>query len=61
MVADAQNKVILSLGGIYLIAVLIVLFQRFSEESFGFIGFLSWIVVIAGFIYFVGFVISRFV
>ena len=44
-----------TLGVIYIISVIIVALQKFSGESFGALGNISWIIVIAGAI---GFVLS---
>ena len=52
-----ENKIVIPvLGVIYLAGLIIVAIQHFSELSFGFIGFLSWLVVIfgsLGFIYYI--------
>ena len=55
-----ENKIIIPvLGVIYLASLVIVAVQHFSELSFGFIGFLSWLVVIFGSLAFVYYVLSE--
>lgn len=55
-----ENKVIIpTLGIIFLISVAIVAVQHFAKISFGFLGFLSWIVVIIGALYFVLWVLAQ--
>jgi ABC-type enterochelin transport system permease subunit len=49
-----ENKIVIPfLGIIFLAAVAIVAVQHFFNRSFGWLGFLSWIIVIIGAIYFV--------
>ncbi|MBS3085948.1 hypothetical protein J4225_04680 [Candidatus Pacearchaeota archaeon] len=55
-----ENKIVIPfLGIIFLVAVAIVAIQHFGKISFGFLGFISWIVVIMGAIYFVLWILAE--
>jgi len=55
-----ENKIIIPvLGVIFLIAVAIVAIQHFSGIGFGVLGFISWIIVIVGAIYFILWVLAQ--
>ena len=55
-----ENKIIIPfLGFIFIIAIFIISFQRFLKLDFGFLGFIAWIIVILGAIYFVLWVLSE--
>jgi hypothetical protein len=49
-----ENKIVLStLSVIFLVSTFIVAIQHFIKISFGFLGFIAWIIVILGALYFV--------
>lgn len=55
-----ENKIIIPvLGIIYLAGLVIVAIQHFLELSFGFVGFLSWLVVIVGSLGFIYYILSE--
>ena len=55
-----ETKIIIPvLGVIYLASLVIVAVQHFADIGFGFIGFLSWLVVIFGSLAFVYYVLSE--
>ncbi|MEM5793238.1 MAG: hypothetical protein QXY45_02675 [Candidatus Aenigmatarchaeota archaeon] len=55
-----ENKIIIPvLGVIFLVAVVIVSIQHFLNVGFGILGFISWIIVILGAIYFVLWVFAQ--
>lgn len=55
-----ENKIVLStISVIFLVSILVVAIQHFIKISFGFLGFIAWIVVILGAIYFVLWVLSE--
>ena len=55
-----ENKIVIPfLGIIFLVAVAIVAIQHFGKISFGFLVFISWIVVIMGAIYFVLWILAE--
>jgi len=55
-----ENKIIIPvLGVIFLVAIAIVAIQHFASVSFGVLGFISWLIVIAGAIYFVLWVLAQ--
>lgn len=55
-----ENKIIMPvLGIIFLVAVAIVSIQHFAKLNFGLLGFISWIIVIVGSIYFILWVLAQ--
>ena len=53
-VVHNENKVVIPvLGVIFLVAIWIVAIQHFANISFGVLGFISWLIVIIGSLYFV--------
>jgi hypothetical protein len=59
-VIHTENKVALSLTSvIFLVSVGIVSIQHFFGLSFGALGFIAWIVVIVGSVYFVWWILSQ--
>lgn len=59
-VVHNENKVVIPpLCIIFLIAVAIVSVQHFAKINFGLLGFISWIIVIIGAIYFVLWVLAQ--
>ena len=62
MVGNNTNKIAMpTFGVIYIISIIIAIIQRFSGESFGILGFISWIIILTGAIGFVFFIASMFV
>lgn len=61
MVANNSNQVIIpTFGVIYVIAIIIAALEHLSGESFGLLGFISWIVILAGVVGFIIYIISFF-
>ena len=61
MVGNNTNQFTLSIFGvIYAIAIIIVAIGHLSGESFGLLGFISWIVILAGVIAFINNIIKSF-
>lgn len=59
-VVHNENKVVIPvLGVIFLVAIAIVAIQHFAGMSFGVLGFISWIIVILGALYFVLWVLAQ--
>ena len=59
-VVHNENKVVIPvLGVIFLVAIGIVAIQHFANISFGVLGFISWLIVIAGSLYFVLWVLAQ--
>lgn len=59
MVANDSNQVIIpTFGVIYAIAIIIAALEHLYGESFGLLGFISWIVILAGVVGFIIYVIS---
>jgi hypothetical protein len=61
MVGNNSNSITISTFGIvYLSSLVVVLFQHFSDISFGFVGFICWVIVIVGAIGFILSIINHF-
>ena len=55
-----ENKIVVStLGVIFITAVIIAALQHFLKVSFGVLGFIAWIIVILGAVYFVLWALSE--
>ncbi|MCD4842071.1 MAG: hypothetical protein K8R08_08770 [Methanosarcinales archaeon] len=61
MVANNSNQVTIpTFGVIYATAIIIAALEHLSGESFGLLGFISWIVILCGVVGFIIYIISIF-